>query len=596
MLTYPDRQRFEQIKARWETGIAGEEDPDEMVGRRVKQAAGQPDDSNGGSKFRRKLSHGLALISSPLLQRKVTPGRFQANIPALAVTAAGDASTSTVRLLDNPVPSPSSVPSPSATIRGVQSDVDPPPDGGINKAVDPDRTPRPLPRSRTLSFIPRPVRTASGSFSIHNDQVTSSGPPIVSSRTHDAMPSKIPSPSPPLCERRVITPRQYHPAHTPHNVEDAALVNTGAASKEDSPKRIAIRSRTTPNLMEQVSLSHLDRKSRFRRSGPPAASARPVLQENVPTNRQNLQRGFPSQQKDLRRESLAVPGVVHNRRSFGPGTLNYSKQSELTTPPSARKRLSAHLAQQTPVTAKRIQLNGDPTSFTARPCRGDDNTLVAVESYRKEPTRAPTPTPAVTSPTPLPPLSEITDSRRRTLGTPNGLAGMWRTSRALAAANHEVKDYMPALYWAGRFQSRFDQWRTEAMMAELQPEDSRPSGPLSECKLHQETTAACHIFGQLRELCISDQAADSLWEFEYRYRRDHKLLGTLLDLPEPPSRKQADDPTQQGAGAFVRAVRKLTPRKTSLVNLLKGKGRNKVEENKATQMSEYEADKSSMAF
>jgi hypothetical protein len=76
----------------------------------------------------------------------------------------------------------------------------------------------------------------------------------------------------------------------------------------------------------------------------------------------------------------------------------------------------------------------------------------------------------------------------------------------------QVKDYMPPLYWAGRFQSRFDQWRTDAMQAELNLQSAhQTSGPLSECNLNQEKLAACYIFAQLRDLCTSKQAADSLW-------------------------------------------------------------------------------------
>jgi hypothetical protein len=74
----------------------------------------------------------------------------------------------------------------------------------------------------------------------------------------------------------------------------------------------------------------------------------------------------------------------------------------------------------------------------------------------------------------------------------------------------QVKDYMPPLYWAGRFQSRFDQWRTGAMRVELDPL-YQVSGLPEPCKLSQESAAACQIFLQLRDLCMSNQAADSLW-------------------------------------------------------------------------------------
>ncbi|CAN9145978.1 unnamed protein product [Alternaria alternata] len=127
------------------------------------------------------------------------------------------------------------------------------------------------------------------------------------------------------------------------------------------------------------------------------------------------------------------------------------------------------------------------------------------------------------------------------------------------------------------------------MDAELNP-DYQPDGLLGQCKLNQEKLAACYILGQLRDLCTSDQAADSLWEFEYRYRKDHKLLGNQLDIPLMSLRKQEDNTTSVGAGAgagpFGRAIRKLTPRKASLVNLMKGKGWNKFDEAKSEDAAE----------
>ncbi|KAL1799721.1 hypothetical protein ACET3X_000063 [Alternaria dauci] len=159
----------------------------------------------------------------------------------------------------------------------------------------------------------------------------------------------------------------------------------------------------------------------------------------------------------------------------------------------------------------------------------------------------------------------------------------------------KVKDYMPPLYWAGRFQARYDKWRTEAMDAELNP-NYQPDGPLGQCKLTQEKLAACYILEQLHELCTSDQAADSLWEFEYKYRKDHKLLGNPADVSLMSSRKQEENVTSagpvpgagaaNGAGPLGRAIRKLTPRKASLVNLMKGKGWNKTDEAKGEDVAE----------
>jgi hypothetical protein len=76
----------------------------------------------------------------------------------------------------------------------------------------------------------------------------------------------------------------------------------------------------------------------------------------------------------------------------------------------------------------------------------------------------------------------------------------------------QVEDYMPPLWWAGRFQTRFDQWRHEAMKAELDPRYS-PEGILGHYKMSQEKIAACYIFLQLRDLCTTNKAADSLWVY-----------------------------------------------------------------------------------
>ncbi|KAF5849015.1 hypothetical protein GGP41_010059 [Bipolaris sorokiniana] len=138
----------------------------------------------------------------------------------------------------------------------------------------------------------------------------------------------------------------------------------------------------------------------------------------------------------------------------------------------------------------------------------------------------------------------------------------------------QVKDYMPPLYWAGRFQSRYDQWRTDAMNAELNTQPGqRGEDPLSEYRLDQGNLA----------------------EFEYKYRKDHRLLGNPAEPPRRAPPKQSDSETvpETGAGTIERALRKLTPRKSSLVNLMKGKGWNKSDEMKDNDTLEEDQEKSS---
>jgi hypothetical protein len=80
---------------------------------------------------------------------------------------------------------------------------------------------------------------------------------------------------------------------------------------------------------------------------------------------------------------------------------------------------------------------------------------------------------------------------------------------ANAESSSQVKEYMPPIWWAGRFQARFDQWRNDAMQAALDP-NFKPEGILGQCKLNEDKVAACYIFLQLRDLCGNKKAMDSL--------------------------------------------------------------------------------------
>lgn len=104
MLTYPDRQRFEQIRAQWETAQPSDEGQADMAGWRDKPTPRPPacvdSHENGGSKFRRKLSNGFSRITNPLSQRKVTPDRSQLEAPPLATT---ESLTTATSVYDDPV-------------------------------------------------------------------------------------------------------------------------------------------------------------------------------------------------------------------------------------------------------------------------------------------------------------------------------------------------------------------------------------------------------------------------------------------------------------------------------------------------------------
>jgi len=762
MLNYSNRQSFERIRARWELTQPGEEQSENMVGRREKQASQQlineQQQANGASKFRRKLSYGLAFISNPLSQRKTTPGRH-VKVPSLSAT---EPASSEANGINGAVHDCDASLSPPNTKSNVCSNDTPEKTTTSASSVrcvdqeDNDITPRPLPRSHTLSFIPRPVSLqALATNSDMRASVSSVAPPATAGQGFNAPPSKIPTPSPPPSERRDMNPRQYLSPHTSQHVKHIASAQAFQARSNCTAVKAAMRSRTTPNLVDVTNSNRLASFAVPRKSALKTVTASPLaedalLQENVQDNRRIAQRRSQIHQRPSRRDSLALLDPLPKRRSFGLTVTGNNKQFEHTPPPGDRRRMSALPAQQTPVTARRLRLTEQMSPNQAGVVHVTNNSSFA-QSRLLGPKDPPTPTPSIDFAGPVLPLSAPRhEFQRKRLGTPNGLAGVWRSSRALAASNHEVrklprsftfhsfgqreappplppipeqyraaslahitkypyshmaldstkpkedisdvyssgltpgitddnkyrfgtnspldlrrqaqgvvpvtelsddsdifmarpsepapstpigrqflssvdlgrhystdsrnrpwslkdqsgvnnadrigflqvKDYMPPLYWAGRFQSRFDQWRTEAMMAHLDPSHLR-TGPMSECNLDQERLASCYIFGQLRDLCTSNQAADSLWvreeyllrrlmlltmwqEFEYKYRKDHKLLGNPLNLPNmPPFRKQ-DDKTSTHQGAFGRAVRKLTPRKSSLINLrnlLKGKGK-----------------------
>jgi len=651
-----------------------------MVGRREKsvpqQATSSEPQENGGSRFRRKLSHGLAFISNPLSQRKTTPGRHQANVPLLAATepSTTDVTSATPSCETLPSPTRTSTPpdrssdSMSNPTALTANDMSP-------KSVDVDATPRPPPRSRTLSFIPLPVRTEKESFSTDVEGAIKSHSFVATPHPRsDCVPSKIPTPSPPLPERRQSSPRQYlhHHAsyHAAQQIKHIAVAHAFAAANNGSPARPQqpLRSRTTPNF---VNGPHVSQPARFmapRRPGPkrPAMSPmaqKPFMWENVPIDKHITHRKSQIQEGTLKPESLAVPGALNGRRSFGPGaSFAQNRSHSFATPPTPR-RLTSHLAPQTPVTVKRAWPQAQPKMQVPEASPKADHSPVAQPRLTGSPSTPPSHTANFPTPPTLSQSHTDRDLQRKTLGTPNGLGGVWRSSHALAVATHEVsrlprshtfhsfgaqrevappiplipdqyrapslsqltqqlrmhpnmltkprhtriisdanscasipeideeahtnthtytpcktgrtssmdptgctisltafplvpiapqhstlpasmsscatgngrlgkqhsasglrdpgsadfevlqvKDYMPPLYWAGRFQSRYDQWRTDAMISELDMcSDHQSSGPLSECKLNQERLAKCYIFGQLRDLCTSDQATDSLW-------------------------------------------------------------------------------------
>jgi hypothetical protein len=583
--------------------------------------------SNGGSKFRRTLSHGLAFISNPLSQRKTTPGRHtQQNLPQTTTGAATNASSTHHGALISPTRNPTSVERPNADLTTAPEA--PAKRATSDESLELDATPKALRRSLTTSQLPRPVRSESSASASDTEKTIKLRPSaVVSDPKLHAMPSKIPTPSPPLPERRVSSPRQY--LHASRQGHHGTVGYMFAGNDTESPSKFAVKSRTTPSLVTAVNSQRLAKNMAPTRAGykKPEVIKDPIMQENIPINKRSTQRLSQQQEKPMRRESLAMPLMTTSGRSFAQGAVlaHHSKQTNLGTSLAEKKQSNSNPAQQTLSTARRVQVHEHERGPVPNMNSG---TIAQPRLLGPQNPTTPTPPSAETARSFLPCSTTDKDLQRETLSTPNGLGGTWRSSRALAAANHEVRnlprsstfhnfgtswrsappippilgqyrdtslsnffrfkssctgmlsdavscesnpeenkdserqsnetttplhvtgflstlpessvvskenkrpwsisdthhedsanveswlqvrDYMPPLYWAGRFQSRYDQWRTEAMMAHLHPEHPTKGGQLAKCTLEQENLAAHFVLAQLRDLCLTESAADSLW-------------------------------------------------------------------------------------
>ncbi|KAH8732569.1 hypothetical protein GQ44DRAFT_670085 [Phaeosphaeriaceae sp. PMI808] len=700
MLIHPDRKRFEQVRAHWEAVELRNEESVNMGGRKLHQ---QP------------------------TKRKPT------NNPVLAVAAPSTNSFA----LQYGMPHQSTRPSTSLEQFNDSSRKakDPANDKNSRESQGPGAILKALPRSHTTSFLPRPVNSEASASTIGSEnKMKYQLPVVVASPQLYAVPSKIPTPSPPLSERRGPSPRQHLHRYTSPVSNSTTIHQSIAVDATGSPTRAAMRSRTTPNLAvvanSQPASCMVPKTSTNKRVTTAPTIQRRTLQENIPIKQRVNERRPQPCEKVLERKSLAVPKSVLNRRSFGAGVpLTPIKQLNRGTPPVTKPRLSSNAAQltprQTPLTTRRAQPNKQVVQ-----AGGFANIThgTSIEQSRLlGPRNPPTPTPPqvdIGESTSLPPTANK-DMRRKIMGTPNGLGGVWRSSRALATANHEVRrvprsstfhnfgsgasyktappvppipekyrtssvpnilqasrmtreachkprhhrivsissipegreedfhfndatltselnhsrsdslelsdsssdfglisrlqqqlsqspdrsltsspkklacssneqllstsgrqyesnadnetqlqvrDYMPLLYWAGRFQTRFDIWQHEVTMAEFDSTHQR-EGQLGQYSWDQESIAKCCIIAEMRNLCITKEAADSLLEFECRYRKVHKLPNDFANTALTIDTSRKHDEQDIHKGAFGRAVRKLTPRKSSFVNLLKGKGR-----------------------
>lgn len=444
MLSFPDQQRkFEQLRAHWEAAETGDTN---MGGRRGKlpphHAANDDIQHNAGSKFRRTLSHGLAFIS--LTQRKGVPGRQLLNNASLTVSAPSTNDSSVAILGHETLLSPQTD---SVSLTSFSGPLPAP--QGKTRARQDVRTPTQLPRSRTLSYIPRPVKTDTQSGSVAElEQLAEPLLDITMTDPNTQSRSRIPTPSPPQAKRPGSSPRQYLPQNRPLQAKSTTNRQSFTSIVNSSPSKAAIRSRTTPNLLKTNSTSQTAGGMAQRRPGlkEPLASSttlKPMLSENLPKNKRASQRLSQIQDKAVKRESLLVPSATPNRSSIGLGTsFAHSKRSSFAAPSASAKRVNPHLAH-TAVNTRPDPSSGQKAAFEPdSPSFSVDATPIA-HPRLMGPKSPPTPTPSTIdiegSLLAPPRLGADNDTQRRTLGTPNGLGGIWRSSKVFAAANHQVR-------------------------------------------------------------------------------------------------------------------------------------------------------------
>jgi hypothetical protein len=631
MLSYPDRRKFDQLRARWEAADKGGSGATDMGGRKEKQALPDPgpvEPSQHANKFRRKLSHGLAFISNPLSQRKSLSGRQLASDASLAVIAPSVGGTE----LSPPQHVTSEILTLSHSQAAPEARSFPP------QSQDPDQTPKPLPKSRTISHIPRPSRSVSEASTDEAGSViclqTST---LTESKRHTS--SKIPCPSPSLSIRRVSSPRLHISSQQPN---DSTAVRAFAVSSNGSPSKRSVRSRTTPNLAETASSAQTKDFPVPRRSGfakPRATSDRnSMLQKELQTTKRASLQHSHVQGTLLKRESLSVPTTVLNRRSLEPHTLVVQKKQRMAqVATTASRRPSSRM--QTPVTKENARPS-DPSHANSSKSHYANKASSPVVSPSAKPSAARSgieiktrkegrkaskvsniPTDATRQVRTLPHSStfhhfgrnwetvpSLPQISKQVVSTPvsdptvnpKATAAISVTNTALTISNYptcdrnpkrcrdhkksstvgktknthrearlvELKDestislpsvtgdfhsgtslgqssstdalvkrdqsvsersisddadvhsytqieqQMPPPWWAGQFQSRFDQWRTAVMIRQLNPNQSHKHhnmAPLYRYSLEEEKLAAAHILRQLRGLCSTNEAADSLW-------------------------------------------------------------------------------------
>ena len=402
-----------------------------MVGTKHENFVHDELQKNPGSKFRRKLSNRLAFIS--FTQRKPTPAhRLPSDASAVSENSTISSSTAMQDARLSPPVTSASAKRTSETAALLQG------------TTEETRTPRQLPRSRTCSYIPRLIKIdgEAQSSAKPNDLNISSQNAVMAESIHPfdskpVSPTRIPTPSPPHSRCRVSSPRQYlhYNSVSQSNLLSDHKITRGISESAINTPHTALRSHTTSNLtraaMGPPTADYMSpRRPGARRAAASPTPQKPILAENIPTSKRATQRRSQLQERPVKRESLAVPYAASNRTTYRPSAPSAQGKHKGLISSASAKRLSSHFSHVGTVTPTEAQ---EP----------DLRRQTVEQTVSISPERPPTPTRStvdLTLQSPAPPRLNLgNDTQRRTLGTPNGLGGMWRSSKVFAAADHQVR-------------------------------------------------------------------------------------------------------------------------------------------------------------
>lgn len=451
MLNFQGQQRkFEQLRAHWQAAELNEQQA-EMVGKKERPTPHHvvhvEAQHNAGSNFRRKLSNGLAFIS--FTQRKAASAHQLPSNASLATSALSTDDSSTA-ILDR-----DDLQSPRAEITQGTVSINPTApllDGIHTNTIF--RSPTQLPRPRTFSYIPRLVKTdCEISSAAEQNESGNLSHGAVMNDSRSLPPTRIPTPNPVHSKRRVSSPRQYLPLNPPLQTRAPNNRQSFAGTADCSPSKATVRSQTTPNLEKATSAPRTannlaTRTQVFERSFASSMPLKHVLSENIPTDKRVIQRRSQVQDGPVKRESLAVPSAASSRRSFGPNdTLVVQNKRISLAPPVSAKRLSSRFSHK-PVAAKCASTAAAQatTRDLGSAHSSEEEVDVPSRSGNSEGSTNPSLLTVDLMEAPLvrpPNLGVENDKQQRTLGTPGGLGGNWKSSKIFAAANHQVRRKLP---------------------------------------------------------------------------------------------------------------------------------------------------------